>query len=221
MNPRCPVPADRTTDAPGFRAGEQLEETTMRRTMSGALVMAMLLGTAACQRPTQVLPPSPVFEMQDGRNAPAPVDAAADASEAASDTLGVAGNGGVVPGSVEDFLRYAGSDKVYFAYNSAELSAEGRALLARQAEWLAKYPQVGVSLEGHADERGTREYNFALGERRAAAMKFHLVVRGVAAARMTATSFGKERPAVAGSDEQDWSQNRRGETVLIGAAGQK
>ena len=210
-----------TFGSPAPSKSEQVEETTMRRKLSVALVMTMALTTAACQRPTQILPPAPVFEMEGGSNAGGADTAAADAADIASDTLGVVDNGGIVPGSVEDFVRYAGSDKVYFAYDSAELTDEGRTILGRQAEWLAKYPQVGVSLEGHADERGTREYNFALGERRAAAMKFYLTVRGLAATRITTTSFGKERPVVAGSDEQSWAQNRRGETVLIGAVGQK
>lgn len=188
----------------------------MRTSIFRAVVAILLVGTAACQRPTEDLPPAPQFEMQQGGD-----DTAATEQGSADDTLSVADNGGVVPGSVEDFLRYAGTDKVFFEYDSAELTSVGRETLGRQAEWLLKYPKVSVSLEGHADERGTREYNFALGERRSAAMKFYLGVRGIPADRMTTTSFGKERPMVAGSDEQSWSQNRRGETVLIGAVGQR
>lgn len=205
-----------------MRKGEKVEGSTMRRPASGAIALVLVLATAACQRPTQVLPPAPVFEIEQGGEALTSDSASngADANDGDSDTLAVADNGGVVPGSVEDFLRYAGTDKVYFAYDSAELTTDGQNTLARQAEWLLKYPAVRPSLEGHADERGTREYNFALGERRAAAMKFYLNVRGVANERMTTTSLGKERPAVAGSDEQSWSENRRGETVLIGAVGQ-
>lgn len=192
----------------------------MRRSASSAIAFVLVLVTTACQRPAQVLPASPVFEMARGAGAENSTDGAAAESAGVSDALGIADNGGVVPGSVEDFLRYAGTDKVYFAYDSAELTTEAQAILARQADWLLKYPSVRPSLEGHADERGTREYNFALGERRAAAMKFFLNVRGVPNDRMMTTSFGKERPAVAGSDEQSWSQNRRGETVLTGAVGQ-
>ena len=196
-------------------AGAQVKDTSMRTSISKALAVILLVSTAACQRPTEKLPPAPQFEMQSGEpevapQAPAPVN----------DVVSVSDNSGIVPGSVEDFLRYAGTDKVYFEYDSADLTDEGRATLGRQAEWLVKYPKVNVSLEGHADERGTREYNFALGERRSAAMKFFLSVRGVSEGRITTTSFGKERPMVAGSDDQSWGQNRRGETVLIGAVGQ-
>lgn len=188
----------------------------MRGAISKAAVVILLAGTAACQRPTQLLPPAPQFAIEQGESG----DAAAT-NGVADDTLTVADNNGIVPGSVEDFLRYVGTDKVFFAYDSAELTAEGRQTLSRQAEWLLKYPKVTASLEGHADERGTREYNFALGERRSAAMKFFLTVRGIPATRLLTTSFGKERPIVSGSDDRAWAQNRRGETILIGAVGQR
>lgn len=206
-----------------MRNKEKVEGSAMRRSAIEAVALVLVLSTTACQRPTQRLPAAPMFEMGQGRGTSenAGFNDGAAAAPAVSDTLGVTDNGGVVPGSVEDFLRYAGTDKVYFAYDSADLTLIGQATLARQAEWLLKYPAVRPSLEGHADERGTREYNFALGERRAAAMKFYLNVRGVANERMSTTSFGKERPAVAGSDEESWSQNRRGETVLTGAVGQQ
>lgn len=185
----------------------------MGTSISRAVVAILLLGTAACQRPTQSLPLGPQFEMeQDGGD-----DATSTKMPAADDTLALVDSGGVVPGSVEDFLRFVGTDKVFFTYDSAELSPVARETLDRQAEWLAKYPNVSVTLAGHSDERGTREYNFALGERRSAAMSFHLKAQGIPVERIATTSFGKERPMVAGSDEQSWSQNRRGETVLIGA----
>lgn len=191
----------------------------MRKSIFKATVMILLTGTAACQRPTQFLPPAPQFKMEQGEGRDT-VDAG-PANGLTDDTLSVTDSSGVVPGSVEDFLRYAGTDKVFFGYDSAELTTEGRATLARQAEWLLKYPKVTASLEGHADERGTREYNFALGERRSSAMKFFLMVRGISATRLITTSFGKERPLMAGSDDRAWAQNRRGETILIGAVGQR
>ena len=187
----------------------------MRGVISKAIVVILLGAMAACQRPTQLLPPAPQFAIEHGE-----AQDAAATNGLTDDTLAVTDNNRVVPGSFEDFLRYAGTDKVFFAYDSAELSQEGRETLSRQAEWLQKYPKVTASLEGHADERGTREYNFALGERRSAAMKFFLSVRGVSATRLVTTSFGKERPLVADSNDRAWAQNRRGETVLIGAIGQ-
>jgi peptidoglycan-associated lipoprotein len=117
------------------------------------------------------------------------------------------------PGSQEDLTAQAG-DRVFFALNSSDLSSEGRAVLEKQSAWLQKYPNVAVTIEGHADERGTREYNLALGERRAQAVKNYLVSLGVPEARLNTISYGKERPAVMGSDESAWSKNRRGVTTV-------
>lgn len=122
-------------------------------------------------------------------------------------------NGNIVPGSQEDLNASAG-DRVFFAYDSSTLDDAAQATLTRQAEWLKKYPNAKVQIEGHCDERGTREYNLALGERRAAAVKKFLVRSGVAASKVSTISYGKERPAVTGSDESSWSQNRRGVTVV-------
>jgi peptidoglycan-associated lipoprotein len=135
-----------------------------------------------------------------------------------SDDGSAGGNGGasmgqVVPGSQQDLSVNVG-DRVLFQLDKSDLTAEGRATLDKQAAWLAKYPNVRVSIEGHCDERGTREYNLALGERRATAVKNYLTAAGVAASRVTTVSFGKERPAVVGTGEAVWSQNRRGVTVV-------
>ncbi len=116
-------------------------------------------------------------------------------------------------GSVEDFTRNVG-DRVFFDFDKYELLPAAQATLQRQAAWLKQYAQYRITIEGHADERGTREYNLALGERRANAVKDYLVSLGVPAARLTTISYGKERPAVLGSNEAAWSQNRRGVTVL-------
>jgi len=105
---------------------------------------------------------------------------------------------------------YAGSDRVFFEYDSSEITAEARVTLMKQAQWLLHYPRVRISVEGHCDERGTREYNLALGERRATAVKNYLIALGVPASRMNTISYGKERPAVVGNGESTWSQNRRG-----------
>jgi peptidoglycan-associated lipoprotein len=117
------------------------------------------------------------------------------------------------PGSREDFMKNVG-DRVFFDYDKSDVKGEGRQVLQRQADWLKKYPNVTVTVEGHCDERGTREYNLALGERRASAVKKMLVALGVPAARVSTISYGKERPAVVGSNEAAWAQNRRGVTVI-------
>lgn len=117
------------------------------------------------------------------------------------------------PGSVEDFQLNVGN-KIFFSTDSSELSPEARATLDRQASWLKLYPQYRVNLEGHADERGTREYNLALGARRANAARNYLIAQGIAAERLNVISYGKERPVAVCNDISCWSQNRRVETVL-------
>jgi peptidoglycan-associated lipoprotein len=113
-----------------------------------------------------------------------------------------------------DFVARAGSDTVYFGTDSHLLDEASRATLDAQARWLIQHPNVRVTIEGHCDERGTREYNLALGERRANAAKNFLAGRGVPASQMATLSWGKERPAAAGSDEAAWAQNRRAVTVI-------
>jgi peptidoglycan-associated lipoprotein len=112
-----------------------------------------------------------------------------------------------VPGSQQDLAQTAG-DRVYFEFDRSDITPEAQQILQRQAEWLQHYPNVTVTIEGHCDERGTREYNLALGERRAAAVKNVLVAAGIPASRVSTTSYGKERPIVPGSNEEAWAQNR-------------
>jgi peptidoglycan-associated lipoprotein len=119
----------------------------------------------------------------------------------------------VTPGSEQDLVQNVG-DRVFFDFDKSDIKPEGRAVLQRQADWLKKYPNVTVTVEGHCDDRGTREYNLALGERRATAVKKVLVALGVPANRVSTISYGKERPAVPGDNEQAWAQNRRGVTVV-------
>jgi peptidoglycan-associated lipoprotein len=116
-------------------------------------------------------------------------------------------------GSRDDFIKNVG-DRVFFDYDKSDVKAESRQVLQRQADWLKKNANVTVTVEGHADERGTREYNLALGERRATAVKKMLVALGIPANRVSTISYGKERPAVVGSNEAAWAQNRRGVTVI-------
>jgi peptidoglycan-associated lipoprotein len=119
----------------------------------------------------------------------------------------------VTPGSVADFRQNVG-DRVFFDTDQSTIREDGRQTLARQAEWLKKYTNYQITVEGHCDERGTREYNFALGERRANAAKQYLVAQGIPAARIRTVSLGKENPDPPGSDEGSWARNRRAVTVL-------
>ncbi len=120
---------------------------------------------------------------------------------------------GAVPGSQQDLEVNVG-DRVLFDYDSYALSSEARDILIAQAKWLQSYPSLYVTVEGHADERGTREYNLALGERRASAVKGYLVALGVNPSRVNVISYGKERPAVPGSNPAAWAQNRRAVAVV-------
>ena len=122
----------------------------------------------------------------------------------------------IQPGSQEDLVVNVG-DRVFFGFDSADLSAEARTALEKQAAWMKKFGGVRVVNEGHCDERGTREYNLALGERRANASKDYLVALGINPARIKTISFGKERPAALGHNEAAWAQNRRAVTVVDSA----
>jgi peptidoglycan-associated lipoprotein len=123
------------------------------------------------------------------------------------------GEGGGPPGSQQEFLVSVG-DRVFFETDSSVLTAEAQSTLDKQAQWLAQYPQYRIVIEGHADERGTREYNIALGARRGSAAVNYLVSRGIPANRISSVSYGKERPVAICNDISCWSQNRRAVTVL-------
>jgi peptidoglycan-associated lipoprotein len=123
--------------------------------------------------------------------------------------------GAATPGSPQDFATNVG-DRVFFESDSTELSPTAQATLDKQARWLTQYARYSFTIEGHADERGTREYNFALGARRAEATKSYLIARGIPASRMRTISYGKERPVAVCNDISCWSQNRRAVTVLGG-----
>ncbi len=117
------------------------------------------------------------------------------------------------PGSQDDLANNVG-DKVFYATDSSSLSGDARSTLDRQAAWLGRYPQVQVQMGGNCDERGTTEYNLALGQRRAGAARDYLVAHGVSSARVTAVSYGKERPIAVGSDDAAWTQNRNATTSV-------
>lgn len=120
------------------------------------------------------------------------------------------------PGSQEDLVVNVG-DRVFYGFDRFDLNEVARTTLEKQAAWLAKYPTVSITIEGHADERGTREYNLALGERRANAAKDYLVALGVSPDRIRNVSYGEERPVALGSNEAAWAQNRRAVTTVGGA----
>jgi peptidoglycan-associated lipoprotein len=117
------------------------------------------------------------------------------------------------PGSAQDFVSYVG-DRVFFTDNRTDLAPPAVAILDREAQWLRAYPRYTFTIEGHADERGTREYNIALGASRAQSVRNYLISRGIDASRMQTISYGKERPVAVCNDESCWSQNRRAVTVL-------
>jgi peptidoglycan-associated lipoprotein len=138
----------------------------------------------------------------------------ADDAGAGSRT-GFGAGGAATPGSQQDFVVNVG-DRVFFDSDSSELNGQAVATLDKQAQWLNQYTRYSFTVEGHADERGTREYNFALGARRAESVKNYLSAKGVSAGRMRTTSYGKERPVAVCDNISCWSQNRRAVTVLGG-----
>lgn len=169
------------------------------RTVRNTLVLAtavIALGACAKKAPPE-LPPAP-----------------GPATDYSNSSGGGVGNT-VVPGSQADFLAKVRSDRILFDLDRYNVDADDQLTLQSQAQWLAQYPNKQAIIEGHADERGTRDYNLALGERRANAAKNYLVSLGVSESRLRVVSYGKERPAAMGSDEASWAQNRRAVTVTI------
>jgi peptidoglycan-associated lipoprotein len=132
--------------------------------------------------------------------------ACANQNTGASTGAGAA-TSGPVPGSEEDLVANVG-DRVFFDFNQSSLKPDARSTLDRQSGWLAKYPQVNVQVAGNCDDRGTEEYNLALGQRRANSSRDYLVARGVAGSRISTISYGKDRPTAMGDNEQAWAQNR-------------
>ncbi len=132
---------------------------------------------------------------------------------AATGSGATASTAGVTPGSQQDLVANVG-DRVFYALDSSSLSGDARSTLDRQSAWLSRYPQVSIQMSGNCDERGTTEYNLALGQSRANAARDYLVARGVSSARVTGISYGKERPTALGSDEQAYSQNRNATTSV-------
>ena len=169
-----------------------------------ALVAAAALSVTACaSRPK----PGPAPE-------PAPPPAVAPTPEP---TPAPAPSATVTPGTIQDFVVNVG-ERVFFDLDSYSVRADAAPLLDAQAAWLVRYPNVQVRIEGNADERGTREYNLALGSRRANSVREHLVSRGVAPSRISTVSFGKERPIDPGTGEESYQRNRNAHTAIVGGA---
>ena len=136
-----------------------------------------------------------------------------DVSSTSSTETSSADSASIEPGSQEDLIVNVG-DRVFFNYDSSELDSDAQELLQDQVAWLKQYSDVSVIIEGHCDERGTREYNLALGEKRAQAVKNYLISLGISSDRVSTISYGKERPAVVGSNDGAWAQNRRSVTIV-------
>lgn len=168
------------------------------RTATVVTVAAMVaLAGCAKKKPAELPPPPPASSAPTDQGMPSgPV------------------SNGIVPGSRADFLQQVGTDTIHFDTNRSDVDSQAQGILTAQAKWLAAHPNVRVTIEGHCDERGTREYNLALGERRANAAKDFLASMGVSPDRMSTISYGKERPVAMGDDEQAWAQNRRAVTVV-------
>ena len=171
---------------------------TAARTATVVTVAAMIALTGCSKKKPAELPPPP-----------GPAGPAGDQGA----STGPVGNG-IVPGSRADFLQQVGTDTVHFDTDKSDVDSEGQGILTAQAKWLVAHPNVRVTIEGHCDERGTREYNLALGDRRATSAKNFLASAGVSPDRMSTISYGKERPVAMGSDESAWAQNRRAVTVV-------
>ncbi len=139
--------------------------------------------------------------------------ACSDNTATSSGAGAAASSSGIVPGSQEDLVANVG-DRVFYDLNKSAVKTDGKATLDRQAAWLAKYAQNNVQIAGNCDERGTEEYNIALGQRRAAAARDYLVAKGVASTRVTTISYGKDRPTALGSNEAAYAQNRNAITSV-------
>jgi peptidoglycan-associated lipoprotein len=175
-----------------------------RRAIRLALITGAAVSIAACAstpKPTP-LAPTPPAPTQEAPPPPPPI------SEAPV---------GPLPGSLQDFVINAG-DRIYFDFDAYAIRSDAQRVLAQQADWLNRYPAVKVRIEGNCDERGTREYNLALGARRSNSVREFLIAHGVSASRIATVSYGKERPIDQGSGEDAWSRNRNAHTAITEGA---
>jgi peptidoglycan-associated lipoprotein len=182
--------------------------TLSRRAGLAAMILLSAASLAACATKPK---PAPVAE------APPPPPPPAPPPPPEAPPPPPPGPTGPTPGSTQDFVINAG-DLVYFDYNQYAVRDDARPILNRQAAWLLRYPAVHVRIEGNCDERGTREYNFALGSRRANAVRDYLVGRGLTTARIETISYGKEKPIDTGTGEEAWTHNRNAHSVITQGA---
>jgi len=174
-----------------------------------ALVTFVTLSVAACatKKKDEIVPTPP----------PPPVEQPKQDTYVPPKTNDLPPPPSIVPGSQQDFVVNVG-DRVFFDLDQSSIREDAKAILDKQAAWLVRYPVVKVRIEGNADERGTREYNFALGARRAEAVSQYLTSKGVVPARIATISYGKENPIATGTDEEAWSQNRNAHTSITDGA---
>ncbi|HBP59621.1 MAG TPA: peptidoglycan-associated lipoprotein Pal [Alphaproteobacteria bacterium] len=183
-------------------------------------LFAVAFFVAACETASQTSTDSAGDTTASSTSSTASASGSSSTSSTASSSSGSASSGSSSSGSVAGNITSAADtlatigNTVYFSYDSAALDGNSKGTLFRQAAFLNANPALTVTIEGHCDERGTREYNLALGERRAAAARDYLLAQGVDPARIKVISYGKERPAMAGSNEESWAKNRRAATVL-------
>jgi len=182
---------------------------TPRLIVRTALLAAAAATLAACAS-SKPPPPAPTPYTPPPAPAPAPPPYTPPPPVASGPT-------GPIPGSMQDFVINAG-DRVYFDFDQFTLRDDAKGVLDRQAQWLQRYPQVMIRIEGNADDRGTREYNLALGARRAESVRAYLAGRGIAGGRISTISYGKERPIDAGTGEDAWARNRNAHTALTSGA---
>lgn len=168
----------------------------MAKILTSMVLGVALIATGACtkKRPDTMLPPS---------------------DQAPGGDYGNGGGDADTSPLNEQFRRGVASDTIHFAFDQYDIDPQARSILDSQANWLMAHPNTRVTIEGHCDERGTREYNLALGDRRANAAKNYLAARGISPSRITTISYGKERPVALGSDDASWAQNRRAVTIVI------
>lgn len=191
---------------------------TKGRAIPAALALSALLLTGACgKKKVDELPPAPGYGQGGGVGTYDPYAQGGTGAYDPNAGYGAGGTGGVDtgPGSQADFLRSVQSDRIFFDTDRFNVDNADMVVLQSQAQWAMRYPNTMLVIEGHADERGTRDYNLALGERRANAAKQYLISLGVPAGRIQTVSYGKERPQALGSDESSWAQNRRAVTVTV------
>jgi peptidoglycan-associated lipoprotein len=192
----------------GLNKEQQMSTYHKRAGIAAMMILATVSMTACASKPK----PSPLVQAPAAPpptpSTPAPPPPPPEAPQSPR---------GPAPGTSQDFVINAG-DLVYFDYDKFTVRDDARPILDRQSEWLRRYPAVRVRIEGNCDERGTREFNFALGSRRANAVRDYLVGKGVSAARIETVSYGKEKPVDTGTGDEAWSHNRNGHTVITQGA---